>query len=141
VLAKTNQKPNLIKSFSDKSSINYNALFSIEWLSPTDVFLTSKPQSSWECFTDALFCKNRAKPLLRGYSKLAKFNDGRADFKDLMLVVHGIGQKSDINLIKVRPDYLQQHKWAFRMFRTTPTSCARRSTRRPRACSGRRANR
>jgi hypothetical protein len=38
-------------------------------------------------------------PLKRGYTHEADIDDGRPEFSDLILVIHGIGQKGYENLI------------------------------------------
>lgn len=67
----------------------------------------------WNSVIDILFYNNtkvnrfmrlvtRAKgvyPLKRGFSSECDIDDGRPDFSDLVLVIHGIGQKGYENLI------------------------------------------
>jgi hypothetical protein len=68
----------------------------IRWNSVIDVYLHNKRGNAVTRFLS----RSKSSILLRrGYTEEAKITEGRPNFSDLILVVHGIGQKGYESLI------------------------------------------
>uniref|UniRef100_A0A0K0DW07 DDHD domain-containing protein n=1 Tax=Strongyloides stercoralis TaxID=6248 RepID=A0A0K0DW07_STRER len=98
--------------FSDKDTTKRPLLTSFEtpteevrWNSVIDICLLYNSKTSKLL---RYISWSKAIPLTRGYPDEALFDDGKPDFTDLILVVHGIGQKGYENLIAKNTNQLRE---------------------------------
>uniref|UniRef100_A0AC35TZQ4 DDHD domain-containing protein n=1 Tax=Rhabditophanes sp. KR3021 TaxID=114890 RepID=A0AC35TZQ4_9BILA len=68
----------------------------VKWNSVIDIFLFSNTTTSKVL---RYFSFSKGEALVRGYNEICKPEEGRPNFTDLVLVVHGIGQKGHEDLI------------------------------------------